>query len=272
MYELSPILAFAATNAELKKRLRENSYGTVEEHLSALNGYKLFTPDILMPEQQVHMGLLMALLFDAQNNPSQIQHIKDVVNDKWMKRHPVFSNMHIPKSEYHTRGTIYNIITGCSRDPHFQGDLLDNPRCAGQFRDDVIEKVHHKTMPVYMDKHGNIKLFFEGSSDTCNIFVEDPDIDIPQQSIKYLHDARGVRRAIVSQCGTQGFKRVEIFDLKEKMATDSSNTWLIIVMVAVAIIIAVAVYISYVTNHMTLQQPGLKRQRLDQTGYIASQE
>ena len=168
MFKLTPILA---TNAELKKRLQESSYGTVEEHLKALNKYKMLRPEQLQLQQQVHMGLIMALLFDAQNNRVKIQHIKDVVNNKWMKSHPIYNHKHIPKSDYFNRGTIFNIIVECSRDPYFQGDLLDNLRCAGMFADQVIERVNHKTTPVYMDKLGNIKAFFDGSTDICNIFV-----------------------------------------------------------------------------------------------------
>lgn len=260
---MSPILGFAATNAELKKRLKENRYGSVAEHLKGLNKYKMLTPEVLQLKQQVHMGLLMALLFDAQNNSGKIQHIKDIVNNTWMKKHPVYNHKHIPKSEHYTRGTIFNIVVGCSRDPFFQGNLLDNPRCAGMFRDEVIERVHHKTMPIYMDRHGNIKVFFEGSTDTCNIFVEDPSIEIPESSLKYLHDKRGVRVAIRSHSGEYGFKRVDIFKLQERIMRESSNAWIVLGLIAVAVIIAIAVYISYITNHATLGQHPVKRTRLD---------
>ena len=50
MYQLSPLLAFAATNGELKRRLREEDYGTVKEHLNTLNKYKMFIPAMLHGE------------------------------------------------------------------------------------------------------------------------------------------------------------------------------------------------------------------------------
>lgn len=61
MYDLTPILSFALTNAELNKKLREHDYGRLEDHLDALNMYKMRMPEVLQPEQQVHLGLLMAL-------------------------------------------------------------------------------------------------------------------------------------------------------------------------------------------------------------------
>ncbi len=91
--------------------------------------------------------------------------------------------------------------------PILSGNLLDNPRCADQFRDDVIERVHHKTMPIYIDVRGNIKIYFYGNADTCNIFMEDPSIEIP---MKTLYKYKSVRTAIVSKVGAQGFQRIVI--------------------------------------------------------------
>lgn len=204
MYDLSPILAFSVSNSELKMRLRENDFGRVEEHLDALNMYKMRQPEVLQDKQQVNLGLLVAHLLQAQNNPPRMEQLKEIVNKKWLMKHVVYSHKSVPKSDNYTKGTVFNIVVGCSRDPYFEGNLLDNPRCAGMFRDEVIERVHHKTMPVYMDKHGNIKIFFE---DTCNIFMEDYSLTIPEDTIKYLYKKRGIKLRSSARPDTEDLKR-----------------------------------------------------------------
>lgn len=261
MYDLTPILGFAATNGELKKRLRDANYGKVEDHLDALNKYKMWMPEVLQDSQQVHLGLLMAQLLEAQNNPTRIQHIKELVNSKWLVKHPMYSHKSIPKTDTYSRGTIFNLVVGCSRDPYYEGNLLDNPRCAGMFRDDVIERVHHKTMPIYMDKHGNIKVFFEGSTDTCNIFTEDGSLEIPQASLDYLFKKRGVKTAIISKSGTKGFEKTDIFQLADRVKGENSSTWLLLALFALVIICVIAFYLSYVTNTVNNRSYGLKEPR-----------
>ena len=259
MYDLSPILGFAVTNSELKRRLRESDYGTVEEHLEALNKYKMWMPEVLQDKQQVHLGLLIAILLDAQNNPSRIQTIKEVVNAKWLMKHPLYSHRSVPKSDNFTKGTIFNIVVGCSRDPYFDGDLLDNPRCAGMFRDDIIERIHHKTMPIYMDKHGNIKLFFEGSTDKCNIFMEDDSLEIPQETLEYLYKSRGIKSAVVSKAGPGGFKKVEVFELSDHIKGEHLYTWLMVGVFALVLVFAIVLYLSYVSNTVKQQHPAVSQ-------------
>lgn len=263
MYDLTPILRFAVTNAELTKRLREKDYGNVADHLKALNNYKMLAPEVLQEEQQVHMGLLFAQLLDAANNPARIQSVKEMVNSKWVKPQPVWSKdgNEGSRSSNYTKGTIFNIIVGCSRDPLYKGNLLDNPRCAGMFRDDVIERVHHKTMPIYMDRFGNIKIYFEGSTDTCNIiFKEDAYLPIPLASLEYLYSRHGIEKAIIStnsvdsQSGqNNGFEMSEVINLKDLIQTDkhNTNTWLLVGLFIVVVVCIVAFYLSYASQAVT---------------------
>lgn len=63
-------------------------------------------PDVLQDEQQVHMGLLMAQLLDASNNPTRIYHIKEIISKKWFMKDPDFPELHIPSLTSIARGTF----------------------------------------------------------------------------------------------------------------------------------------------------------------------
>lgn len=100
MYNLTPTLSFAATNEELQKRLRAKKYGKLEEHLDALDAFKMRMPEVLLEDEQVHLGLLMTQLLDATNNPEKMQGRGELI------RNPDFPNATVPKSSYYTLETF----------------------------------------------------------------------------------------------------------------------------------------------------------------------
>lgn len=250
MYDLSPLLSFAASNGPLQKRLKERDYGTIEEHLDALGPFKMYMPDVLDSDTQVHMGLLLNIMLTAANDPAKGQEIKDIVDAKWLESNSNYPHSKVPKKSYFTTGNVASIIVGCSRDPHFRGMLLDNPRCVIAFRDDVTERIDHSSIPIYVDSRGNMKLFYDGDSDTCNIFMEDATLEIPERSWQYLYD-RGIKKAIISEAGTKGFESISTVTIANKIAkhnSDSTNAalWILVALLIALAIVAIAFYSSYV--------------------------
>lgn len=124
--------------------------------------------------------------------------------------------------------------------------------------------------PIYVDNHGNIKLYFEGSTDTCNIFMEDPTLEIPLTSLKYLYYKRGVRSAIVSKAGKRGFEKTEVFELADRIhagkdvpqSKDNFAMWVTIVIIILVMIGLGAFYISYVTNTVGNKYYGVKENKV----------
>ena len=256
MYDLTPLLSFAATNPVLTEKLRKQEYGSVADHLDALKSFMLLCPEVLPQDQQVNMGLLMAKMISAADDPKEIKQIRDVVNEKWMLKNPKFNDKHTPNTDGFTKGSIYNIVVGCSRDPYFQGQLLDNPRCIGMFRDDIMERIHHKTTPVYMDQRRNIKVYYEGNSDVANVFMEDDTLRIPEKTLDYLANHSGVKTVLLSKAGPRGYERFGSIDISDratsKKDTGSSSFWWLLAIVGVCIVLGIVAYVSYSTTHVQL--------------------
>lgn len=251
MYDLTPILSFAAINEVLQERLRAKDYGKIEDHLDALDSVKMYMPEVLDSKQQVHVGLLLAMLINASNNPPAMQAIKDTIDKKWLVTNPEFPNSKVPKNSHYTPGNILTLTVGCSRDPYFNGELLDNPRCASQFRDDLIEKVHHLTLPVYVDASGNMKLYSDAETDVSNVFMEDITLNIALNSWQFLFD-RGVRTVILSKSGKRGFEKVKTLDLTELLGkgkcSDNVAMWVMLAVVAILVVVGITTYTSYVSH------------------------
>lgn len=217
-----------------------------------MNPFKMYMPDVLDSKIQVHMGLLMDHMLAAANNPAKSQEIKDIIDAKWLESNAHFPHSKVPKKSYYTAGNVASIIVGCSRDPHFRGMLLDNPRCISSFRDDVAEKIDHSSVPIYVDSRGNMKLFFDGTSDTTQIFMEDSSLEIPEKSWKYLYD-RGIRKAVISEAGSKGFEVIATVQVEDKLGLEHSETssgnaaiWMLVAMLIAVVIVGIAFYSSFV--------------------------
>lgn len=258
MQDIVQLLRFVTVNSKLQDKLKNKDYGKVEDHLDALDSVKTYMPEVINAEQQVHLGLLMAHMIQSSNNPAAMQRIKDAVDKKWsFVRNPDYPNSKVPQYSHYAPGNILSFVVGCSRDPYFHGELLDNPRCAEQFRDDIIEKIHHKTMPVYVDVDGNMKVFYEGDTDMCNIFMEDDSLQIAVNSWKYLY-GRGIRKAIISKAGNRGFERVRTIMLKDVIEADqpkdNMSMWIMIAILITFVVVIVAFYMAYVTSTVNRSQ------------------